>query len=421
MDYRSQIAIIQEDHDQKISDMTREHQDAEDFLKSKVVILLETEEEAERSHQLQLRDLEQRHQIQLHDTYKAQDKEKKAMVEEHQAAEDRHKSEILAMVEKQEEAKHSYQEQLENLAQKYDETIYAIKSCHHNDKLAMAEAHKQEISTYKTKMQSQTDKFHKNMDATLVRHEAEIHVIDQGHYSEVARLREDRRNFEEVQEKEHAERLSAMTTQHDAEKTVIVRGIRAMEEQHGLEVARMRQDRRDSERCHESEMSAMKAAHKKQLFEVHSLLAKECYENGLVDIPKSPDSSPVQIEVEVKNETPTAATPQFLPPMNFRQGESALTTESESSLNDLQARRGPGTGVYSPGFNEYEDGRRSARSQPSPREIGDKVEAATENERSPNKRISRRTTARMHRRDENPWEKAKRIVGFSKGAWEGGS
>jgi protein-serine/threonine kinase len=61
----------------------------------------------------------------------------------------------------------------------------------------------------------------------------------------------------------------------------------------------------------------------------------------------------------------SGAPPQFLPPMNFRQGESALTTESESSLNDLQARRGPGTGVYPPGFNEYEDGRRSAPAPPA--------------------------------------------------------
>ena len=109
-----------------------------------------------------------------------------------------------------------------------------------------------------------------------------------GHYSEVARLREERRNFEEVQEKEHAERLSAMMAQHDAEKTVIVRRIRAMEEQHGLEVAKLRQDRRDSERHHESEIFVMKVVHEKQLFEVHSLLTKEWYENGLEDIPRSP-------------------------------------------------------------------------------------------------------------------------------------
>lgn len=37
--------------------------------------------------------------------------------------------------------------------------------------------------------------------------------------------------------------------------------------------------------------------------------------------------------------------------MNFHQGESALTTESESSLNDFQQRRGP-QARYSPGLNE---------------------------------------------------------------------
>ncbi|TVY86929.1 Serine/threonine-protein kinase [Lachnellula willkommii] len=52
----------------------------------------------------------------------------------------------------------------------------------------------------------------------------------------------------------------------------------------------------------------------------------------------------------------SGAPPQFLPPINFRQGESTLTTESESSLNDLQSRRGPG--AYPPGFNDYEVDRR---------------------------------------------------------------
>ncbi|TVY44946.1 Serine/threonine-protein kinase [Lachnellula occidentalis] len=54
----------------------------------------------------------------------------------------------------------------------------------------------------------------------------------------------------------------------------------------------------------------------------------------------------------------SGAPPQFLPPMNFRQGESTLTTESESSLNDPQNRRGPG--AYPPGFNDYEGDRRPA-------------------------------------------------------------
>lgn len=49
----------------------------------------------------------------------------------------------------------------------------------------------------------------------------------------------------------------------------------------------------------------------------------------------------------------SGAPPQFLPPLNFRQDQSALTTESESSLNDLTNRRGQ----YPPGFNDYEDRR----------------------------------------------------------------
>jgi protein-serine/threonine kinase len=41
--------------------------------------------------------------------------------------------------------------------------------------------------------------------------------------------------------------------------------------------------------------------------------------------------------------------------MNFRQGESALNTESESSLNEtIQARKA----VYPEGFNSYNDGPR---------------------------------------------------------------
>ena len=42
--------------------------------------------------------------------------------------------------------------------------------------------------------------------------------------------------------------------------------------------------------------------------------------------------------------------PQFLPNMNYRQDQSALTTESESSVNDIQNRRGQ----YPPGFNDSE-------------------------------------------------------------------
>ena len=50
----------------------------------------------------------------------------------------------------------------------------------------------------------------------------------------------------------------------------------------------------------------------------------------------------------------SGAPPQFLPPLNFRQDESALTTGSESSLNDFQQRRGP-QAQYPPGFNEYDN------------------------------------------------------------------
>jgi protein-serine/threonine kinase len=46
--------------------------------------------------------------------------------------------------------------------------------------------------------------------------------------------------------------------------------------------------------------------------------------------------------------------PQFLPPMNFRQDESALTTGSESSVNEFQQRRGP-QGPYPPGFSVYDN------------------------------------------------------------------
>jgi hypothetical protein len=228
----------------------------------------------------------------------------------------------------------------------------------------------------------------------------ELYAIEKIHYSEVARMREDRRIFEEVQKNKHAERLSVLKTQHDAEKTAIIGDLLTINDRYDLKVAKSRQDRRDIERSYESEMSVMKAAHEKQLFEVHSLLAKECYEKELMDIPRSPDSFPAQIEVEVKNETPTTAPPQSLPPINFRQGESALTTKSESSLDDVQAHRESGTGVYPPAFDEYEDGRRSTISQPSSRNIGDKVEAAMENESSPPRRIPRRTTARMRPGDE---------------------
>lgn len=51
----------------------------------------------------------------------------------------------------------------------------------------------------------------------------------------------------------------------------------------------------------------------------------------------------------------SGAPPQFLPPMNFRQDQSTLTTESESSL--VENRRQP----YASGFNEYDDARRQTQ------------------------------------------------------------
>ncbi|KAF4625182.1 hypothetical protein G7Y89_g12986 [Cudoniella acicularis] len=53
----------------------------------------------------------------------------------------------------------------------------------------------------------------------------------------------------------------------------------------------------------------------------------------------------------------SGAPPQFLPPLNFRQGDSALNTESESSLNEMTNRRGT-TGGYPVAFNDYDSDRR---------------------------------------------------------------
>jgi hypothetical protein len=408
---------LQADHDQKISHMTREYQDAEEVLEHKVGKLVEKEEEAERCHQRQLRDLEQDRQIQL--------QKMKDMSEKHHAAEDHHNEEIVEMNEELNSVKHYYEEKLHHLQQEHAAAMLVIHGSHQVEKLVMAEAHKKEMSTYETKMQSQMFKFLKNLDATLVRHEAEIHAIERGHYSEVTRLREDRRNFEEVQEKEHADRLSVMTAQHDAEKTVTVRNIRNMEEQHGLEVARMRQDRRDSERFHESEMSAMKAAHEKQLFKVHSLLAKECYQNGLVDSPRSPDSFPVQNEVEVEN-------PSIRPRGNTTPSPPFETIHTPQQHPPLDMSHFPSEETPTVG-----------RSQPPARENEDKVVAAMDNERLPDRRIHRRLIARTHGGDEGkaveampdsssvapippppaqdeaytapPWEKAKPIYRPTKG------
>jgi protein-serine/threonine kinase len=64
----------------------------------------------------------------------------------------------------------------------------------------------------------------------------------------------------------------------------------------------------------------------------------------------------------------SGAPPQFLPPMNFHQGESALTTGSESSLNDFQQRRGP-QAQYPSGFNEYDNQRPTGRVNSSGRGV----------------------------------------------------
>ncbi|KAN0094222.1 hypothetical protein V8E51_017406 [Hyaloscypha variabilis] len=77
-------------------------------------------------------------------------------------------------------------------------------------------------------------------------------------------------------------------------------------------------------------------------------------------------SSPIhqRYATQTVSDPRSGAPPQFLPPMNFRQDQSALTTESESSLVDLQNRRQP----YPSGFNEYDDGRRQTQQGQSRRE-----------------------------------------------------
>lgn len=56
--------------------------------------------------------------------------------------------------------------------------------------------------------------------------------------------------------------------------------------------------------------------------------------------------------------------PQFLPPLNFRQDQSALT-ESETSLNDMSNSRAP----YPPGFGDYEERRQTGRAGSSGRGV----------------------------------------------------
>ena len=64
----------------------------------------------------------------------------------------------------------------------------------------------------------------------------------------------------------------------------------------------------------------------------------------------------------------SGATPQFLPPMNFRQEESALTTGSESSINEFQQHRGPQP-QYPPGFNENDNRAPAGRANSSGRGV----------------------------------------------------
>lgn len=71
-------------------------------------------------------------------------------------------------------------------------------------------------------------------------------------------------------------------------------------------------------------------------------------------------TSPVQQKrygSQVPSDPRLGGPPQFLPPMNFRPGESTLNTESETSLNESVQRRG----VYPPGFNAYDDSAASRR------------------------------------------------------------
>jgi protein-serine/threonine kinase len=73
-----------------------------------------------------------------------------------------------------------------------------------------------------------------------------------------------------------------------------------------------------------------------------------------------PTTSPPQHQRHVSQpiqDPRSGVPPQFLPPLNFRQDQSALTTESESSLNDMTNRRAQ----YPPGFGDYEERKPSGR------------------------------------------------------------
>ncbi|CAG8980819.1 hypothetical protein HYALB_00003746 [Hymenoscyphus albidus] len=66
----------------------------------------------------------------------------------------------------------------------------------------------------------------------------------------------------------------------------------------------------------------------------------------------------------------SGAAPQFLPPMGFRQGESAINTESESSLNEYQNQRGTVTYPQAPQtYPDYDSDRRPGNSRANSRGV----------------------------------------------------
>jgi protein-serine/threonine kinase len=63
----------------------------------------------------------------------------------------------------------------------------------------------------------------------------------------------------------------------------------------------------------------------------------------------SPPQSHQRYASQSHSDPRSGAPPQFLPPINFHQDQSALTTESESSLNEMANRP---RGAYPPGFGD---------------------------------------------------------------------
>jgi hypothetical protein len=102
----------------------------------------------------------------------------------------------------------------------------------------------------------------------------------------------------------------------------------------------------------------------------------------LVDIPRSPDSFPVQNEVEGEN-------PSIRPRGNTTPSPPFETIHTPQQHPPLDMLHFPSDETPTVG-----------RSQPPARENEDKVVAAMENERSPDRRIYRRVTARTHGGDE---------------------